>query len=70
MISISAAVVLFLVFLILSSAIKVLREYERGVVFRLGRAIGATLRKPSVPLSGSARLISRVTGSPRSPLSG
>ncbi|MCD6098932.1 slipin family protein [bacterium] len=26
---------------ILSSAIKVLREYERGVVFRLGRVIGA-----------------------------
>ncbi|TMQ47576.1 MAG: slipin family protein [Candidatus Eisenbacteria bacterium] len=41
MISISAAVVIFLIFLILTSAIKVLREYERGVVFRLGRAIGA-----------------------------
>ncbi len=41
MISVSAAVVLFLIFLILTSAIKVLREYERGVVFRLGRAIGA-----------------------------
>jgi regulator of protease activity HflC (stomatin/prohibitin superfamily) len=26
---------------ILSSAIKVLREYERGVIFRLGRSIGA-----------------------------
>ncbi|HEX7078691.1 MAG TPA: slipin family protein [Candidatus Eisenbacteria bacterium] len=31
----------FLGILLLSSAIKVLREYERGVVFRLGRAIGA-----------------------------
>ncbi|MGE5175722.1 MAG: SPFH domain-containing protein, partial [Hyphomicrobiales bacterium] len=31
----------FLVILLLSSAIKVLREYERGVIFRLGRAIGA-----------------------------
>jgi len=30
----------FLGILILSSAIKVLREYERGVVFRLGRSIG------------------------------
>jgi len=41
MVSVSAAVVLFLGILLLSSAIKVLREYERGVVFRLGRAIGA-----------------------------
>lgn len=31
----------FFVVLILSSAIKILREYERGVVFRLGRLIGA-----------------------------
>ncbi len=41
MFSISALVLLFLAILILSSAIKVLREYERGVIFRLGRAIGA-----------------------------
>jgi regulator of protease activity HflC (stomatin/prohibitin superfamily) len=33
--------ILFFVILILSSAIKILREYERGVVFRLGRLIGA-----------------------------
>lgn len=33
--------ILFFLILILSSAIKVLREYERGVVFRLGRLIGA-----------------------------
>jgi regulator of protease activity HflC (stomatin/prohibitin superfamily) len=32
---------LFLGILILSSAIKVLREYERGVIFRLGRVLGA-----------------------------
>jgi regulator of protease activity HflC (stomatin/prohibitin superfamily) len=31
--------VLFLVMYVLSSAIKILREYERGVVFRLGRVI-------------------------------
>ena len=31
--------VLFLVMYFLSSAIKILREYERGVVFRLGRVI-------------------------------
>ncbi|MFN4286142.1 MAG: slipin family protein [Lacibacter sp.] len=34
-------VIIFLVVSFLSSAIKVLREYERGVVFRLGRLIGA-----------------------------
>jgi regulator of protease activity HflC (stomatin/prohibitin superfamily) len=33
-------VVIFFI-LLLSSAIKILREYERGVVFRLGRLIGA-----------------------------
>ncbi len=32
-------VILFFVLLILSSAIKILREYERGVIFRLGRLI-------------------------------
>jgi regulator of protease activity HflC (stomatin/prohibitin superfamily) len=41
MISITAAILIFLALLILSSAIKILREYERGVVFRLGRAVGA-----------------------------
>jgi regulator of protease activity HflC (stomatin/prohibitin superfamily) len=39
-------VILFLVVSILSSAIRVLREYERGVVFRLGRLIG--LRGPGL----------------------
>ncbi len=33
-------VILVLVVIILSSAIKVLREYERGVIFRLGRLAG------------------------------
>jgi regulator of protease activity HflC (stomatin/prohibitin superfamily) len=33
--------VLVLVLLFLSSAVKILNEYERGVVFRLGRVIGA-----------------------------
>ena len=41
MFSITVLVLVFLALLILSSAIKVLREYERGVIFRLGRAIGA-----------------------------
>ena len=35
-----AAVVLFLLF-ILSAAVKVVPEYQRGVIFRLGRVIGA-----------------------------
>lgn len=37
--TITVAIVIFIV-LILSSAIRILREYERGVVFRLGRLIG------------------------------
>jgi regulator of protease activity HflC (stomatin/prohibitin superfamily) len=32
-------IVIFLVLIILSNAVKILREYERGVVFRLGRLI-------------------------------
>lgn len=39
-ISLLTVVIVFLI-LILSSAIRVLREYERGVIFRLGRLIGA-----------------------------
>ncbi len=34
-------VVIFLGIMFLSSAIKILNEYERGVIFRLGRVIGA-----------------------------
>jgi regulator of protease activity HflC (stomatin/prohibitin superfamily) len=36
---IAAAVVVFIVLIFLSAAIKVAREYERGVVFRLGRLL-------------------------------
>ena len=35
------AVIGFVIFLILANAIRILKEYERGVVFRLGRLIGA-----------------------------
>ena len=35
------AAALVLVLLFLSSAVKILNEYERGVVFRLGRVIGS-----------------------------
>ena len=33
--------ILFVVFLILAYAIRILREYERGVIFRLGRLVAA-----------------------------
>ncbi len=35
------AVIVFFAFIILANAIRILKEYERGVVFRLGRLIGA-----------------------------
>jgi regulator of protease activity HflC (stomatin/prohibitin superfamily) len=41
MFSYSVLTLIILAVLLLSSAIKVLREYERGVIFRLGRCIGA-----------------------------
>ena len=34
-------VIIFFGIIILSNAIRILREYERGVIFRLGRLIGA-----------------------------
>ena len=37
----AAAIVIFLVVLFLFAAIKVVREYERGVIFRLGRLLGS-----------------------------
>jgi len=37
-----AVVIIFFIVIILFSAIKVLREYERGVIFRLGRLIGGS----------------------------
>jgi regulator of protease activity HflC (stomatin/prohibitin superfamily) len=40
MFSYSVLTLVILGILLLSSAIKVLREYERGVIFRLGRSIG------------------------------
>ena len=35
------AIVLFALFVIISMAVKIVTEYERGVIFRLGRLIGA-----------------------------
>ena len=34
-------IIILFIIIILSSAIRILREYERGVIFRLGRLIGA-----------------------------
>ncbi|MCP4582354.1 MAG: slipin family protein, partial [candidate division Zixibacteria bacterium] len=34
-------IIVFIFIFIISQAVKVLREYERGVIFRLGRLIGA-----------------------------
>jgi len=39
--SIPILTVIILVFLVLSSAVKILKEYERGVIFRLGRLSAA-----------------------------
>ncbi len=36
-----AAIVIFFVLILLFNMLKILREYERGVIFRLGRLIGA-----------------------------
>jgi regulator of protease activity HflC (stomatin/prohibitin superfamily) len=39
--SMTLVAVLVVLALILASAIRILKEYERGVIFRLGRLIGA-----------------------------
>jgi len=39
--SIPILTLIILILLVLSSAIKILKEYERGVIFRLGRLVGA-----------------------------
>lgn len=44
----STIVIVFLLIFFLSSAIHILREYERGVVFRLGRLVG--LKGPGIIL--------------------
>ena len=41
MIGIPALFIIVLIFFFLASAIKILNEYERGVIFRLGRVLGA-----------------------------
>jgi len=51
----SVLTLIFLGFLLLSAAIKVLREYERAVIFRLGRVIGARDRASSSSYRSSTR---------------
>jgi regulator of protease activity HflC (stomatin/prohibitin superfamily) len=46
--SIGFIVVIIFVVIILAGAIKILREYERGVVFRLGRLIKGGVRGPGL----------------------
>ncbi|MBN9352366.1 MAG: slipin family protein [Chitinophagaceae bacterium] len=43
-------VIVIIVLYILASAIRVLREYERGVIFRLGRVIGQGPKGPGIIL--------------------
>jgi regulator of protease activity HflC (stomatin/prohibitin superfamily) len=47
-VSASAIVILLFIIFVLSSAIRILREYERGVVFRLGRLV--SVRGPGLIL--------------------
>ncbi|HCN84548.1 MAG TPA: hypothetical protein DIT07_13145, partial [Sphingobacteriaceae bacterium] len=44
------AIVIILILYILGSAIRVLREYERGVIFRLGRILGNGPKGPGLIL--------------------
>ena len=50
--SISIAGVILVLFgiILLASAVRILREYERGVVFRLGRLVGGGARGPGLVL--------------------
>jgi regulator of protease activity HflC (stomatin/prohibitin superfamily) len=43
-------VLLFFAIIILANAVRILREYERGVVFRLGRLVGSGVRGPGLIL--------------------
>jgi len=47
-VSVTAIVIVFVALLILASAVRILREYERAVLFRLGRLVG--VRGPGIVL--------------------
>ncbi len=42
------AVILLFIIIILANSIKILKEYERGVIFRLGRLVGEDSRGPGL----------------------
>jgi SPFH domain, Band 7 family protein len=37
----TAIPIIFIVLIIIASSVKIVKEYERGVIFRLGRLLGA-----------------------------
>lgn len=41
-------IILFFIVIILANSIRILKEYERGVVFRLGRVIGSGAKGPGI----------------------
>ena len=43
-------IILVFVLYILASAVRILREYERGVIFRLGRVLGGGIKGPGLIL--------------------
>lgn len=49
-VSIALLVIVLFALIILANAIRILREYERGVVFRLGRLLGSGVRGPGLIL--------------------
>jgi regulator of protease activity HflC (stomatin/prohibitin superfamily) len=49
-ISIAGLVLVLFGVILLANAIRILREYERGVIFRLGRLVGGTARGPGLVL--------------------
>jgi regulator of protease activity HflC (stomatin/prohibitin superfamily) len=49
-ISIAGLVLVLFAVILLANAIRILREYERGVVFRLGRLVGGNARGPGLVL--------------------
>lgn len=46
----SLVVILFAI-IIIANAIRILREYERGVIFRLGRLVSGDVRGPGLIFS-------------------
>ena len=57
------AIVAILILIILASAVRVLREYERGVIFRLGRLIAQ--KGPGLILLIPTRVLVNEPGAPR-----